>query len=462
MWGIPGDYEMPASSLGKQRESEKFSAEAYSFSVAPAAANLALDKNLAAEPGPGAYSFPSSMGAQKESTKPSAAAHTFEKEDRLETGKLTYAEYCTRPGPSSYVGPNDTAFGAQKDSQRWTSYAYSFGKGYDKNDPNRFDPQTQRFGDLTHFEITDGTAAKSGKVFGRRPGNHFRRLHAEPGPGTYERKEADLGRRGLVRHSAPTQPFSRSRRPGSAWGSSSGAATLTASVGARSSQHSGMHSSFQPAQRSRVRPRGGVLGGSRAAHQGLSAMNSLRYSAVDEEPMGGHLSAEVDVHDVLLGTMPGRASADSSLPFASVPAEQSPSPLQEPVARSEGPEEEQQPPPIFRHMLNGEVAVVKELLSQDSTLARCRDFEGNTLLHAACMVNLKKGVKLMLRNTDYSTTPHKPVFVNMQNHAGQTALHTCHIHGHSELASYLTTVGANSTLKDRHGKMCHEAHGREA
>merc|ERR1712188_46678 len=70
------------------------------------------------------------------------------------------------------------------------------------------------------------------------------------------------------------------------------------------------------------------------------------------------------------------------------------------------------------------------------------DVQGNTLLHVACQNGNKKAAKFLLKNN---------CEINAQNHSMQTPLHYCYGYRYTELAHYLESKGANTSLLNVHG-----------
>ena len=66
-----------------------------------------------------------------------------------------------------------------------------------------------------------------------------------------------------------------------------------------------------------------------------------------------------------------------------------------------------------------------EALFKKGVPADMTDGAGNSLLHVACVNNQRKAAKLVLKWTDFKTTPPALDVINRQNHQGNTALHYC-------------------------------------
>ena len=103
-------------------------------------------------------------------------------------------------------------------------------------------------------------------------------------------------------------------------------------------------------------------------------------------------------------------------------------------------------PTLFSRVRHGKYGdVLRELslgVSPDTT-----DTHGNTLLLVACQNGRKKIAKCCLR---YNAN------IDVQNRAGNSALHFCFMYGHLDLFDYLLEKGANDRLLNGDGKVCYE------
>jgi len=103
-------------------------------------------------------------------------------------------------------------------------------------------------------------------------------------------------------------------------------------------------------------------------------------------------------------------------------------------------------PTLFSRVRHGRYGdVLKELslgVPPDTT-----DTHGNTLLLVACQNGRKKIAKCCLR---YNAN------IDVQNRAGNSALHFCFMYGHLALFDYLLEKGANDRLLNGDGKACYE------
>ena len=85
-----------------------------------------------------------------------------------------------------------------------------------------------------------------------------------------------------------------------------------------------------------------------------------------------------------------------------------------------------------------------------------RDANGLTLLHIAAQNNQRKTAKLVLKRTDFVTSPPTTDMLNSQTNTGQTALHYAFAYGYHELGRYLLSLGADDTIVNVHGMSCYE------
>lgn len=105
---------------------------------------------------------------------------------------------------------------------------------------------------------------------------------------------------------------------------------------------------------------------------------------------------------------------------------------------------------IFSLARHGKISEVEDLLNR-AVPVNVRDRHGNTILSVACQNGLKKMAKLALR---------RGADINARNYKGNTPLHFCYAYGYGDtLGAYLTSKGADTSLKNHFGATCYEGLG---
>ena len=79
---------------------------------------------------------------------------------------------------------------------------------------------------------------------------------------------------------------------------------------------------------------------------------------------------------------------------------------------------------------------------QRGVMPRTTDYDGNTLLHAACSRGALRAAKLVVRWAVYSTHPPDRNFLNLQSASGYTALDLAREGGHHKMEEWLIALGA--------------------
>jgi len=109
----------------------------------------------------------------------------------------------------------------------------------------------------------------------------------------------------------------------------------------------------------------------------------------------------------------------------------------------------------FSRSRHGRVKELQKLFAQGVN-PRVRDGNGLTLLHIACQNNQRRSAKLVLKMTDYKTSPPRLEIINSQTNNGHTPLHFCFAYGYQGLGEYLLSLGASDRIANIHGLSCYE------
>ena len=105
---------------------------------------------------------------------------------------------------------------------------------------------------------------------------------------------------------------------------------------------------------------------------------------------------------------------------------------------------------IFQAMRHNRAQEVTELLDKGVPI-NVKDKFGNTLLAVACQNGLKRLAKLALR---------RGANINSRNYKGNTPLHFCYTYGYGDtLGAYLISKGADPTIRNHSGNVCHDGLG---